>query len=546
MIAVSLSRITKAAALAAAGLCLAASTAWPAAIIKGPYLQQMAQTSVVVMWETDVATTGGVDYGPTADYGWSATDPRTVTIHEVPVDGLASDSVYHYRVVSDDAISTDAAFRTAPPPGVPFRFAAYGDSRSYPSPHTRVINRIIADAPRLVIHVGDIVLDGSVYDQWLPQFFAPAGPLIRATPMALALGNHEHNAHWYYDFFSNPADSGTEAWYTFDYGDVRFICLDSDQSYAPGSAQYNWSRSVIAGPTDAIWTIVYFHHPPIASDDPVAALCEQYGADIVFVGHYHFYERLVRNNVIYVVTGGGGAELAPAVPLPYMVYGDSLYHHCIIDVNGPELTCHGVNANNGDTFDRFTLSRATTATSPTLAAGWHLVSIPTRPQVADPATVFAGVSIDQQLFRYDPETEGYVMYTAGDPGGAFGPLGRDIGCWLYLDEPRTFTYNAIRSELPGYIALPRRGWALIGHPRATATDISTLRVRDETTGTTVSLSIAQRMGWIELPMYGYDPATASYRTVGFDAWSASSSLEPWQGYWLSTLRDNLMLIVPAA
>lgn len=356
-------------AVTAGFLCLAGAQSWAAAIIKGPYLQRATQTSMVIMWETDVAGTGRVEFGPSAQYGWAAADDRTVTIHEVEIAGLVANSLYHYRATSGDASSSDGIFWTAPAPGAPFRFAAYGDTRSQPAEHRRVINRIIASRPRLVIHAGDIVGNGNSYEEWQTQFFDPAAPLIRKIPMALTLGNHENNSHWYYDFCSNPMGSGNEAWYTFRYSDARFICLDSNQSYDAESAQHEWLEATLAEPTDAIWTFVFFHHPPYTSgghspnrgvQEHLVPLFERYGVDIVFNGHCHNYERSVNNGVVYIVTGGGGAPLASVKQgaYPSQVYAESLYHHCLIEINGARLTCRGVRADNGDEFDEFTLTRA--------------------------------------------------------------------------------------------------------------------------------------------------------------------------------------------
>ena len=536
--------------------CVTGSPSAGIAIIKGPYLQKVAQTSIVVMWETDVAATGTVEYGPTAGYGWSATDSRSVTIHEVQVTGLTPDSLYHYRAVSGDASSSDATFQTAPPPGVPFRFAAYGDSQTYASEHQRVINRMVATAPRLVIHVGDMVTDGNAYSQWGPQFFAPAAPLIRNTPMALALGNHEHSSHWYYDFFSNPMDSGTEAWYEFRYGDARFVCLDTNQTHTSGSAQYNWLHSTLAEPTDAIWTFVYFHHPPYTSGSHsphttvqvhLVPLFEQYGVDIVFNGHCHDYERSLKDGVTYIVTGGGGGLLGPVRirPNPYQVYARSIHHHCVIDIDGGRLTCRGVRADNGDEFDEFTLTRTTATTSPTLSSGWHLISLPFEPEDPDPAVVFAGISINQALFRYDTTNKGYVGYLAGDPGGLFGPVASGVGYWLDVTEPHAISYQGIQTATTQTIPLAPDGWTLIGHPFLSAVPLSAVEVHHPGLGETKGLLAAKQAGWIELPWYYYDSTARGYQLCGLESWHGDDWLRPWQGYWVAAGPDTVQLRVPA-
>jgi hypothetical protein len=78
----------------------------------------------------------------------------------------------------------------------------------------------------------------------------------------------------------------------------------------------------------------------------------------VFNGHCHNYERSENNGVVYITTGGGGAPLAGVnnYPNPHQVYAESLYHACLIDVDGGRLTCRGVRADNGNEFDEFSLT----------------------------------------------------------------------------------------------------------------------------------------------------------------------------------------------
>ena len=59
-----------------------------------------------------------------------AEDAAETTMHEVELTGLAVGAAYQYAVSSDSAASSTATFTTAPLTDQPFRFAAYGDSRS--------------------------------------------------------------------------------------------------------------------------------------------------------------------------------------------------------------------------------------------------------------------------------------------------------------------------------------------------------------------------------------------------------------------------------
>jgi hypothetical protein len=103
--------------------------------------------------------------------------------------------------------------------------------------------------------------------------------------------------------------SGTEAYYSFDYANIHFVCLDShDSDRRPGGAMLTWLEQDLAA-TQQDWIIAYFHHPPYTkgshdSDDRkdsdgrlhdmrelVVPVLEAGGADLVLAGHSHSYER---------------------------------------------------------------------------------------------------------------------------------------------------------------------------------------------------------------------------------------------------------------
>jgi hypothetical protein len=125
----------------------------------------------------------------------------------------------------------------------------------------------------------------------------------------------------YLDIFTLPANgeaggvpSGTEQYYSFDYGNVHFVSLDSQLSArddAQRAAMRSWLVDDLSS-NDADWTIVIFHHPPYSKganhdsdtvdtrvfDLPQRDMREEfvpvfdaYGVDLVYGGHSHSYER---------------------------------------------------------------------------------------------------------------------------------------------------------------------------------------------------------------------------------------------------------------
>jgi hypothetical protein len=347
------------------------------------------------MWETDLGSDGQVEYGMTTSLGTTAGNATPATIHEIALTGLLDNARYYYRVTSGGTTSAINSFATAPATAdTPFRFVAYGDTRSYPADHAAVVNAIIPHQPDFVLHVGDYVNSGRIYSEWKPQYFDPAAIMLKNAPLFTVLGNHEYSGTermWYFDFFSTP-DNGSpinrEHWYAFTYGSARFVALNACEgggdSFTPGSEQYNWLVNELQSPAyaNARWKFVWFHNPPFTSqerDNPVDAdlrayivpLLEQYGADIVFGGDDHQYRHSLKSGIHYIVTGGGGAPLHDlGTPMPYatLVYAEKSYEHCVIDVTSTNVNYFAAR-NDGSIMDSFSLTKAPAPQPPPTPAG---------------------------------------------------------------------------------------------------------------------------------------------------------------------------------
>ena len=335
-----------------------------AALVRGPYLQSVTSSSIIVAWETERDSPGEVAYGVTGEYGSVVTDTEVGARHAVTITGLAPYTVHHYRVQSGGApLSGDETFRTAAGPGQPFTFAVFGDTRTQHEIHRAVVERIGAQQPDFVLHTGDLVTHGESLPEW-ENFFAIERDLMARAPLFPMPGNHELNSSHYFDLFYLP---GNEHWYTFDYGDVRFVCLQVDglTPFGPQSEQYAWLEATLAINTQP-WLFVAFHVPPYGSVQDVleedvrralTPLFERYGVDIVFNGHNHNYERNEVNGITYVVTGGGGAGLyAMQEQEPTQAAFALAHHFVLLQVDGRRLeaTAISIDGTMLDSFERST------------------------------------------------------------------------------------------------------------------------------------------------------------------------------------------------
>ncbi|MBI4567535.1 MAG: metallophosphoesterase family protein, partial [Planctomycetes bacterium] len=369
--------VTKTRAMVAAAFLALGATLFLAAeeedgesrpVVTGPWLQGLEADSIIVMWETAEEFAGSVGYGRTMDLGRTAKEDQARKIHEVRLTGLTPDTKYSARVVVGGGKEGPLlAFKTGIAKPRPYTFVVYGDSRiSKLGAHlherlAKGVARWDADA-EFVLHMGDYVFDGRNYEEWKAQYFDPARDLLRRVSVFPIIGNHEHGADWYYKYFAVNAER--ENTYAFTYGDARFICFDSNQPFAAGSPQYEFIEKELRGASQR-WKFLACHAPALSSgflmsEDllrEIAPLAEKHGVDVFWAGHDHHYERSLKDNVMHIVSGGGGAELNP-LPLNrnkknfWSQYFRGVLHYCRVTVEENKVTVEA-RAPSGVCFDRW-------------------------------------------------------------------------------------------------------------------------------------------------------------------------------------------------
>ena len=309
-------------------------------LTRGPYLQVGNQTGVTIRWRTNIATNSRVTWGTVFGTYPNTVDSATVTTeHIVRISGLSADTKYYYTIgstaVTLQATNTNYVL-TMPPGNTPrkLKFLALGDcgnaSTNQVDVKNAALNYIGSASLDALLTIGDNAYNSGLDNELQTEFFdIYKNDLFRYTKLFTVPGNHDYGNssantgvrnNAYYTSFSVPAAaecggtaSGTEAYYSYDVGNVHFVALDSygkedantTKLYDTTGAQCVWLKNDLAANTKQ-WVVVYFHHPPYTkashnSDTETADLMlirerfirilERYGVDLVLCGHSHGYER---------------------------------------------------------------------------------------------------------------------------------------------------------------------------------------------------------------------------------------------------------------
>jgi len=327
---------------------------------KEPYLQHVTKNSIIICWETDEPFSAVVRYGDTKQLGQFIDIPGRETFHEVTLTGLKAATDYYFMVEAGE-LKYKGKFRSAPNSGDPFRMVIYGDFRVGPVENT-LVKRMIKKKPVVVVTLGDYLSDGQEPTLW-PHLFRTILPIAKKFPYYVSLGNHEKDSSMYFKYFAMP---GNERWYSFDYGNIHFVALDSNSPYRYNPEQKKWLKEDLKQARKNIqetpFIFVYFHHPPFGTgkrhgDFELAQtwspIFEKYKVDAVWCGHEHQYERIMVKKVLYIISGGGGAALYD------FVYDDAFtvkrakeYHYMLLDVKKDVVYVKAISL-EGRTFDEF-------------------------------------------------------------------------------------------------------------------------------------------------------------------------------------------------
>lgn len=349
---------------------------------------------MAVSWMTNGTTaTSTCNYG-TSSSSLSSTATGIQTSywvtwhHHVVLPGLTPSTQFYYSCGDAAAgFSPVLSFWTAPAAGseFPATIAVFGDMGTYNSNGTFADLARIADDINFIFHIGDVSYADDdflhdplvdAYEATWDKFLTDMQPFMDHLPYMVLPGNHEAECHSPTCFldsqkreaFANfsalnhrfrmpsPESNGTmNMWYSFDYGSIHFVSIDTETDY-PNSPnddyssknggfgnQMAWLAQDLASAAarrragKVSWIIVGGHRPvysraecdangvptgsAAALQTAVEDLFLQAGVDLYFAGHVHASEvswPTYNNTVVesytnppyttYIVTGAAGCD----------------------------------------------------------------------------------------------------------------------------------------------------------------------------------------------------------------------------------------------
>jgi hypothetical protein len=304
-------------------------------ILRGPYLQSGTTSSMVIKWKTNKPVSSRVLYGTHSDnLNKSIEDSAVVVDHEIRIKGLKEYTKYYYAVGTEDnmLIEDDPTyyFITSAEQDLEevvhiWAIGDLGTGDREPEKVREAYMKFRRDHHTDVwLMLGDIAYYSGKDEEFQKGIFGDTYKyMMRNTVIWPTPGNHDMRSADsqtesgpYYDVFTVPTEgeaggepSGTEAYYSFNYGDIHFISMDSEDSPRQVFGDMaKWLEKDLQM-DDHKWKIVFFHHPPYTkgthnSDmdldsrgrmkemrENFLPILEAYGVDLVLSGHSHIYER---------------------------------------------------------------------------------------------------------------------------------------------------------------------------------------------------------------------------------------------------------------
>ena len=314
-------------------------------ITHAPYLQNLGENEVTIVWTANKPSIGWVELAPDDGTHYYQTErPKffnakngiklTSTVHSVHLTGLKPGTRYRYRVYSQEVLShvgwrviygnvaatsvygkQPLTFLTSDHSRQSVNFAMVNDIHGKNDLLEKLISHCDLKKTDMFLFNGDMVSIFNNEKEIFEGFMDKATELFASEiPMYYTRGNHETRGSFaiaFQDYFSPKQE---HIYYMFRQGPVCFVILDSGEDKPDSDLEYagitvydqyrteqaEWLKKVLESKEykEAPFKVVVCHMPPFGGWHGEQEVAEKFipllnnaGVDIMLCGHLHRYMR---------------------------------------------------------------------------------------------------------------------------------------------------------------------------------------------------------------------------------------------------------------
>lgn len=294
------------------------------------YTPQKSDTKIVIYDAngTDVTASLKIDY--------SSKEWKGNYVHKAVVGGLKAGITYTYKVGDGVNWSEKGTFTTDDGDDN-LNFIVIADVQASNANNfesgANVVKKAFETMPdaEFLTSLGDYTND-CTNEEW--DLYADSFDSISlGTTSVPVTGNHDSDSHWFENMFALDTSESVQTLngvnYSFDYGNVHFAVVNTNDMLSVTNAQLTWLRNDMNS-TSADWKVVFMHKSPytlgkdgkwpdaLYLQETLAKVCDETNVDLVMSGHDHMYLRtkpLNDNKVVsqnegstYVLSGTAGTK----------------------------------------------------------------------------------------------------------------------------------------------------------------------------------------------------------------------------------------------
>lgn len=309
-------------------------------IVYGPWIQNVTESELTLMWTTEGKSLSWVEVAPDDGTPFEAAQrPRfyqtvagkrfTGTFHCVKIGGLEPGVTYRYRIVGKEVVDDSDPYgsiygkeavlrpggtvKTLDYNAESCRFSMVNDIHDNASKYISLVGPVKDEPVDFLLLNGDIVSYATSIDTVIAHTFGPVADIVRDIPVFFARGNHEGRGADSYlipGLFRTPTG---EFYYVFRQGPVAFVVMDGGEDKPDSSVEYSgladydsyrqaeleWLREAVRDPlfAEAPVKVAICHTPLIDNASSWYAqtwlarnftpVLNKAGVDLMLSGHLH-------------------------------------------------------------------------------------------------------------------------------------------------------------------------------------------------------------------------------------------------------------------